>query len=169
MRKAMLLVVLALATTILALAMAPNSVFYRDRRPTRLGRLVIRTQAVWSGLGLPPRFQVALEVPRRSGAGVQSIPMVVANVDGERYFVSMLGERSDWVRNVRAANGMAVIRSGGRTPVVLEEVPVEERAPVLKAYVKRAFGARPHFVPGPDSPLAEFEAVAGEYPVFRVR
>jgi hypothetical protein len=81
----------------------------------------------------------------------------------------MLGERSDWVRNVRASQGAATIRSGGREPVVLEEVPVDERAPVLKAYVKRAFGARPHFVPGPNSPLAEFEAVAAEYPVFRVR
>ena len=169
MRKFLIAVAVVLVGTVVAFVLAPNSVYYRNRRPTRLGRAVVRVQAVWSGLGLPPRIQIALEVPRRSGNGTQSIPLVVADLDGERYFVSMLGERSDWVRNVRAANGAATIHSGAREHVVLEEVPVEERAPVLKAYVKRAFGARPHFVPTPDSPLAEFEAVAAEYPVFRVR
>ena len=169
MRKYLIAVAVVLVGTVVAFVLAPNSVYYRNRRPTRLGRAVIRVQAVWSGLGLPPRFQVAVEVARRSGNGIQSIPLVIADVGGERYFVSMLGERSDWVHNVRAADGAATIRSRWREPVVLDEVPVEERAPVLKAYVKRAFGARPHFVPTPNSPLAEFEAVAAEYPVFRVR
>jgi hypothetical protein len=52
--------------------------------------------------------------------------------------------------------------------VRLEDVPVEKRAPVLKAYVKRAPGARPHVGVNKDAPLDEFEAIAARIPVFRV-
>ena len=55
----------------------------------------------------------------------------------------MLGERSPWVHNVRAAGGRAVIRHGRRHEVRLIEVPPDERAPVIKAYLERAVGARP--------------------------
>lgn len=37
--------------------------FYRNWRPTRLGRWINRFMCWWSGLGLPPRLQAALEVP----------------------------------------------------------------------------------------------------------
>ena len=30
--------------------------------------------------------------------------------DGERYFVSMLGEQSNWVRNLQATEGRATLR-----------------------------------------------------------
>ena len=60
--------------------------------------------------------------------------------------------------NVRAARGRAVIRSGGREEVQLEEVPTEQRAP----------GARPHVPVNKDASLAEFEKIAAAFPVFRV-
>jgi hypothetical protein len=94
--------------------------------------------------------------------------MVMAIVDGQRYLVSMLGENVDWVRNVRAAGGRAVLRHGRREEVRLEEVSVEMRAPVLKAYLRRAPGARPHVAVDKDAPLAEFERIAAQIPVFRV-
>ena len=94
--------------------------------------------------------------------------MVMAIVEGQRYLVSMLGENVDWVRNVRAADGRAVLRHGRREEVRLEEVPVELRAPVLKAYLKRAPGARPHVPVYKDAPLSEFERIAAQIPVFRV-
>jgi hypothetical protein len=80
----------------------------------------------------------------------------------------MLGEDVQWVRNVRAAGGRAVLRSGGRENVRLEEVPVAERAPILKAYLNRAPGARPHVPVQKDAPLVEFEKIASAFPVFRV-
>jgi hypothetical protein len=52
--------------------------------------------------------------------------------------------------------------------VRLEDVPVSQRAPILKAYLQVAPGARPHFDVSRDAPLAEFEKVAARYPVFRV-
>ena len=80
----------------------------------------------------------------------------------------MLGEDAQWVKNVRAAHGIAFIRSGRRTKVLLEEVPVEQRAPILKAYLKLAPGARPHIPVDKDAPLSEFEAVAASFPAFRI-
>jgi hypothetical protein len=92
----------------------------------------------------------------------------MAVVEGERYLVSMLGAGVDWVRNVKAANGNVILRHGRREEVRLEEVPVNQRAPVLKAYLKRAPGARPHIPIHKDAALSEFERVASQFPVFRV-
>lgn len=45
---------------------------------------------------------------------------------------------------------------------------MDQRAPILKAYLKRAPGARPHVAVDKDAPLSEFEKVAAQYPVFRL-
>jgi hypothetical protein len=92
----------------------------------------------------------------------------VAQVGTERYLVSMLGDNADWVRNAHASAGAAVLRHGTSEEVRLEDVPVSQRAPILKAYLQVAPGARPHFDVSRDAPLAEFEKVAARYPVFRV-
>jgi hypothetical protein len=97
-----------------------------------------------------------------------SLPLVMAIVEGERYLVSMLGQDVDWVRNVRAEGGNVTLRHGRREEVHLDEVPPDRRAPVLKAYVKRAPSARPHLPIHKDAPLSEFERVASRFPVFRV-
>jgi hypothetical protein len=89
-------------------------------------------------------------------------------VEGERYLVSMLGVNAAWVRNVKAAGGNAVLRHGQREQVRLEEIALDWRAPVLKAYLQIAPGARPHLPIAKDAPLSEFERVAAQFPVFRI-
>jgi hypothetical protein len=89
-------------------------------------------------------------------------------VEGERYLVSMLGEEVNWVRNVKAAGGNVTLRHGRREEVRLEEVVPDRRAPILKAYLKRAPGARAHLPIDKDAPLAEFERISSRFPVFRV-
>ncbi len=118
--------------------------------------------------GILPQFLVTLETRGRLTGRTHRIPMVVADVAGNRYIVSMLGENVDWVRNVRAANGEAVLRYGPIEKVSLQEIPIDERAPILKAYLARAPGARPHFDIDRNAPLTDFERVAARYPVFRV-
>ena len=49
--------------------------FYRDWRPTRLGRWVNGFACWWSGLGLPPKFQAALEVRGRTSGRRHSNPV----------------------------------------------------------------------------------------------
>jgi len=142
--------------------------FYRGWRPTRLGRWVNAVQCWYSGLGLPPHFQVALEVRGRRSGRARAKAVVVATVDGERYLVSMLGRHSDWVSNVEAAQGSAVIRHGRRRQVHLVPVPTGQRAPVLREYVRLATSGRQHFPVGPGAPLSEFESIAEVYPVYRI-
>jgi deazaflavin-dependent oxidoreductase (nitroreductase family) len=142
--------------------------FYRGWRPTRLGKWANRVSGWWSGLGLPPKFMAVLEVPGRKSGNRRSNPVVIATVDGSRYLVSMLGPGSEWVKNVEAAHGDAVIRQGRRRPVHLLRVSPEQRAPVLREYVRIATSGRQHFPVAVDAPLADFEAIAERYPVYRI-
>lgn len=142
--------------------------FYRGGRPNRLARLLDRGTAALYALGVAPNRLVRLEVAGRRSGRTVTLPLVMTIVDGERYLVAMLGGNVNWVRNVRAARGEAVLRHGRRERVRLDEVTPKLRAPVLKAYLRRAPNAKAHFPVGKDAPLAEFERVAAEYPVFRV-
>jgi deazaflavin-dependent oxidoreductase (nitroreductase family) len=142
--------------------------FYRDWRPTPIGRWVNRLNCWWSGLGLPPRFQAALEVRGRTSGSIRSNPVVIATVEGKRYLVSMLGPNSDWVKNVEAAHGGAVIRQGRRRPVHLVAVPPEQRGPILREYVRIASSGRKHFPVAVNAPLSEFQRIAERYPVYRI-
>jgi deazaflavin-dependent oxidoreductase (nitroreductase family) len=142
--------------------------FYRNWRPTRLGRWVNRFSCWWSGLGLPPRFQAVLEVHGRTSGRRRSNPVVIATVEGKGYLVSMLGPESDWVKNVEAAHGDAVIRQGRRRRVHLVAVSPEQRAPILREYVRIAPSGRQHFPLVVGAPLSDFEAIAGRYPVYRI-
>jgi hypothetical protein len=104
---------------------------------------------------------------RRSGR-VISFPVVIADFEGERYLVSMLGENANWVRNLKAAGYQAVLRHGRRETVRLQKVDVAARAPILRCYLRVAPGARPHIPVDFRAPVAEFEKVAADYPVFRI-
>ena len=141
---------------------------YRGGRPNRVASVVNRCTAAVYALGIAPNYLVTLEVVGRRSGRVFSLPLVMAVVAGERYLVSMLGEEVDWVRNVKAAGGSVTLRHGRREQVRLEEVAADRRAPVLKAYLKRAPGARPHLPIDKDAPLSEFEQVSARFPVFRV-
>ena len=142
---------------------------YRGNRPHALARLLNRAWAVAHARGLAPDYLVTLEVTGRRSGRTISFPLVMARVDGERYLVSMLGPDAAWVRNVEAAGGRAVLRHGRVERVRLETLPVAERAPILRAYLARAPGARPHVPVDRDAPLEAFAAVAAQLPVFRVR
>ncbi len=118
-------------------------------------------------LGLFPQRWVRLEVPGRVSGRTMSCPLGMAELDGRWYLVSMLGE-CNWVANVRAANGRAVLRRRTARPVLLLEVPVDKRAPILRRYVDKVPGGRPHIPLAPGTPVAEFAAIADHYPVFEV-
>jgi hypothetical protein len=143
--------------------------FYAGGRPNLMARLLDRGTAALSAHGRGPEYLVALEVPGRRSGRILSLPLVVAAVGSERYLVSMLGEEVNWVRNVRAAGGEVALRHGRREEVHLYEVVAPDlRAPVLKAYLKRATNASAHMPIDKDAPLAEFERLAPRFPVFRI-
>ena len=140
--------------------------FYR--RPTKVTQTFNRFMSWLASLGLMPSDTVTLEVKGRRSGMVRSNVVTWVKQDGERYLVSPRGE-SEWVRNVRAADGEAVVRHRGRQRVRLEEVPAEERAPIIKAYLaKTAMATRAHFGVDPKAEIEEFDAIAARHPVFRI-
>ena len=142
---------------------------YRGGRPGSLARVMNRMSEMQFSAGLfSPKRAMTLEVPGRRTGRVVSFPVVVADYHGERYLVSMLGNDANWVRNVRAAGGRAVLRRRDRQQVRLEDVDRHARAPILRRYLAVAPGARPHLPVDRHAPLEEFERIAAEFPVFRV-
>ena len=142
---------------------------YRGGRPNWFARLQNRASARVFAAGIMPSRVAALEVRGRRSGRVISFPVVIAAYEGDRYLVAMLGNEVNWVLNVRAAQGTAVLAHGRRERVRLEEVSAQERAPVLRQYLRVAPGARPHVPVAPAAPLAEFERISQDYPVFRIR
>jgi hypothetical protein len=130
-----------------------------------------------TSMGLAPRNAVTLEVRGRTSGRIRRLPVVRTRYDGHDHLVALAGE-SQWVRNVRAADGCAVIRRGRARRVHLDEVPATDRAEVIDAYLRagRARGgdeaaarqARSYFGVDPDATLEEIDAVAAYYPVFRI-
>jgi deazaflavin-dependent oxidoreductase (nitroreductase family) len=141
---------------------------YRGQRPNWIARILNRAWATLASSGVTSNYVETLEVIGRKSGRIFSLPVVIAIVDSQRYLVSMLGENVQWVLNVQAAGGKAVMHSGRRTAIQLEEVPTDQRAPILQAYLKRAPGARPHMPVDKDAPLVEFEKIAADYPVFHI-
>jgi deazaflavin-dependent oxidoreductase (nitroreductase family) len=142
---------------------------YGGGRRNRVAALLNRVAAILASSGLWPKRLVTLEVRGRRTGRLLSFPVVVADYQGERYLVTMLGQNANWVRNVRAAGGRVVLRHGRREAVHLEEVDLSARAPILRRYLQVAPGARPHIQVDPRAPLVEFERIAPQYTVFRIR
>jgi len=141
---------------------------YRGGHPNRLARILNRGWAYIHALGIFPNYLVTLEVTGRQSGKKIDFPLAMTVMNGERYLVSMLGENTNWVRNVRAAGGKAKLRHGLSEQVLLAEVDVTLRAPILKAFLQHAPGARPHIPVDKDAQLSEFEKIASGYPVFKV-
>ncbi|MFF4615529.1 nitroreductase family deazaflavin-dependent oxidoreductase [Nonomuraea jabiensis] len=140
---------------------------YRGGRPNRLARAMNRAWRVLHSSGLV-RCLVTLEVAGRRTGRVISFPLVAADYRGERYLVAMPGPNANWVRNVRAAEGRAVLCHGRRRAVRLEEVEPALRAPIPRRYLGLAPGARPHVPVDRHAPLEEYERIAAGVPVFRI-
>ena len=142
---------------------------YRGGRATRSVRAVNRAQGFLHSMGIWPSRLATLEVRGRRTGRMVSLPVVIADYEGERYLVAMLGEGEGWVRNVIAAGGRAVLRHGRTERVRLDPVPVGDRPPILRRYLQCAPGARAHIPVDKRAPVEAFEAVAEGVPVFRIR
>ncbi|MGA2504599.1 MAG: nitroreductase/quinone reductase family protein [Anaerolineales bacterium] len=149
--------------------MALHKWMYREGRPNAVAKALNRISAILHSAGIFPNYFVTLEVVGRKSGKIISFPLAMTVMNGERYLVSMLGPESNWVRNLKAAGGKATLRHGITEQVLLEDVDASQRAPILKAYLRLAPGARPHIPVSKDAPVSEFEKIAPEYPVFRVK
>jgi len=140
---------------------------YRGGRPGWSARITNRLGAIGFAVGIGPSQAATLEVRGHKSGRLISFPVVVVDYQGERYLVAMLGQRTNWVRNLRA-DGRAVLRRGRREDVTAVEDLSDERAAILRRYLELAAGARPFFSIDRRAPLSDFERIADDYPVFRI-
>jgi deazaflavin-dependent oxidoreductase (nitroreductase family) len=104
---------------------------------------------------------------RRSGT-LHHTPVNLLTLGEKDYLVAARGE-TEWVRNVRAADGnLTLILGRQRQDRTATEVPVDARAQILRAYLRRwKFEVGMFFEGvGPDSTDAEFAVIAQRHPVF---
>lgn len=141
---------------------------YAGGRGNAAARRFAKIWAVVFSMGLAPRRWVTLEVTGRRSGRTTRFPLGMARCAGRWYLVPMLGEDCNWVQNVRAAHGLVTLRHGRATRCRLQEIPVDERAPLLKQYLQQVPGARPHICVSRDANVADFETIAPCYPVFLV-
>ncbi len=141
---------------------------YRKGRPNRVAAALNRLWAILGSAGVWRNRLAALEVRGRRTGRITSFPVVMADYEGQRYVVAMLGEGTRWVANLQAAGGKATLCHGRREFVRLVEVDPAQRAPILRRYLEVAPGARPHIPVDRRAPLAEFERIAAQYPVFLI-
>jgi deazaflavin-dependent oxidoreductase (nitroreductase family) len=118
-------------------------------------------------VGLGPRHTFLLAVPGRRTGRIYRTPVTLVEQDSGRWLVAPYGERN-WVRNARAA-GWVELRRGRLTERVrVCEVPPQERAPILRSYLRQVPVTRDFFDAAPDAPLEAFAAEAARHPVLRI-
>ena len=127
--------------------------------PRRLATLAV-TPLAWAGVA-PFRIHLLTVAGRRTGRRYTT-PVTVLEHAGERWLVAPYGER-EWVKNARAAGVVELRRGRLRERVGVVEVPVDERAPVLHAYLECNRSTRDLF-----STTADLAAEAARKPVFRL-
>jgi len=121
-----------------------------------------------ASMGLIPGDTAMLQVKGRRSGETRSTAVTWVEHEGQRYLVAPRGT-TEWVRNVRAAGGQAAIRRRKSEDVKLEELLPEQKAPIIKAYLKKtAMATKREFGIEPEAPIEEFEKIAERHPVFRI-
>ncbi len=110
-----------------------------------------------------------LEVQGRKSGEWRRTPVNPLEFEGDRYLVAPRGD-TQWVRNMRVAGGGRLVRGRRVEEFSAAEVPVDERPPLLRAYLEKwkwesgaFFGGA-----GPDSSEDELRRIAADHPAFRI-
>jgi deazaflavin-dependent oxidoreductase (nitroreductase family) len=117
--------------------------------------------------GWGPSFWYMLSVRGHKSGLERSTPLAVMELGGDRWLVASYGV-VDWVRNVRAADEVTLIRGGQAETFHPTEVTATEAVPILREYLRRIRVARPYFDATVDSPDDDFAIEASRHPVFRL-
>lgn len=125
---------------------------------------------VWlQNRGLALGTMQVLAVPGRKTGQLQETPVSPFCLDEHQYVVAGF-DSADWVQNVRAS-GWAELRRGRKAKrVMLTELPVAERGPVLRAFPEKVPHGTQFFdrLYGVGNDPEKFAQLAPQCPVFRI-
>jgi deazaflavin-dependent oxidoreductase (nitroreductase family) len=125
--------------------------------------------ALLTRAGLSVWGSAELRVRGRASGEWRTTPVNPLSYEGDRYLVAPRGE-TQWVRNLRVA-GAGELKVGRRVEsFTAAEIPEPERAPVLRAYLKRWKAEVGVFFEGvsADSPDEALQRIAPKHPVFKI-
>lgn len=109
----------------------------RYLEPTRIDRVFNRLVGWLARRGLSLAGSRVLAVQGRTTGEWRTTPVNVLVIDGDRYLVAPRG-RTQWVQNLRAADGHGELRLGRRVKsFTANEVADGDKAPILRAYLDR--------------------------------
>jgi deazaflavin-dependent oxidoreductase (nitroreductase family) len=131
---------------------------------------VLNRAVAWmSRRGLSVWGSRVLAVRGRKSGQWRTTPVNLLNVDGQQYLIAARGH-VQWTHNMRASGG-GELRLGKNVDVFTAvEVSDDDKAPLLRAYLKRwkaEVGAFFNGV-GPGSSDEELRRIAPDHPVFRI-
>lgn len=128
-----------------------------------------RVIIVLQRLGLVVGTMRVLSVPGRKSGKLRTTPVSPLMVDGQHYIIAGL-DQADWVKNARAAGWGILARGRKQERITLVELPVEERAPVLREFPRKVPGGVQFFrqLYGVSDDPEAFAALAPKCPVFRI-
>lgn len=108
-----------------------------------------------------------LTVLGRSSGSPRATPVSPVSYDGHRWLVAGWAD-ADWVKNLRAS-GSATLTKGARVERIRTlEVPPDQGALALRAFVLERGGGRYAFGLDPEAPLETFVREAERHPVFQI-
>jgi hypothetical protein len=140
----------------------------RYQRPSAIERIFGRVLVFLILIGLVRGHFYVLKVRGRKSGRTISLPVDPIELAGQRYLVCPRGD-SNWVRNVRAAGEIELVRGLRGRRFAVREIPADARPPVLKAYLDQFTAEVQRFFPVPrGSPPEAFSDLAPRYPVFKL-
>lgn len=141
----------------------------RYRQPGWFTRNVFnRTVAVLTALGVSVWGSRILEVRGRRSGIARRTPVNLLTLDGQQYLVAPRGE-TEWVRNVRAAEGnLDLVLGRRRDHRIATEVDDDAKVEVLRGYLHRWKAEVGVFFDGVDADATDdaLRAIAPRHPVF---
>lgn len=141
----------------------------RFQEPGWFTRRVFNPFVAWlSRRGLSVAGSRVLEVQGRKSGEWRRTPVNPLRIGGDRYLVAPRGT-TQWVRNMRVSGGGRLVGRGVEE-FSASEVPEDERAPILRAYLEKWKWEVGTFFDGvgPDSSDEELRRIAPDHPVFRI-
>ena len=128
-----------------------------------------RLVAVATRLGLSVACSRVLEVKGRKSGEWRRTPVNLLELEGARYLVAPRGH-TQWVRNMRASGGGRLALGRRVEEFTATEVPVDERVPLLRAYLKKWKWESGAFFGGvaADASNEELLRIAPDHPAFRI-
>lgn len=139
----------------------------KSYHPSAGARLVNGVFSTMVRLGLGKDYRYILTVPGRKTGTPHSVPVDVMGDGAQRWLVAPYGV-TNWVRNARAAGQVTLRRGGHRETLRVIEVPVAERVPVLRQYLREVPVTRRYFDVTAASSDKQWIREAHRHPVFRL-